>query len=204
MTNDFIPRAESALVLWCGNFKTNAPLHSSALGLTPVQITALTTSSNNIITAVATVDSKKAALNEALASKETVKTNELKAIRETVAKFKTSPGYTTAIGESLGIIGATTEFDSENYKASITASLVAGCVRIKFTKNGVDGINIYNRKKGTAVWKFLARDTKSPYDDHIELEAAGQPEHWEYRAYVVIDDAEIGQPSDIVEIVFGG
>jgi hypothetical protein len=95
-------------------------------------------------------------------------------------------------------------FDSENYKASITASIVAGCVRIKFVKNGVDGINIYNRPKGTAVWKFLARDTKSPYDDHIELATAGQPEHWEYRAFGVIDDAEIGQPSDIVEIVFGG
>ena len=37
---------------------------------------------------------------------------------------------------------------------------------------------------------------------HICL--AGQPEHWEYRAFGVIDDAEIGQPSDIAEIVFGG
>lgn len=204
MTNDFIPRPEPEVVLWLGNFKTNLPVHGATVGLTPAQITGLSTSVDNIITEVTNVATKKTALSEAFAAKETVKTAELTAIRETIAKIKTSPGYTLAIGESLGIIGTTTSFDAENYKASISASIAAGCVRIKFTKNGVDGVNIYNRKKGTSGWEFLARDTKSPYDDHIDLEIAGQPEHWEYRAYGVIDDAEIGQPSDIVEIVFGG
>lgn len=203
-TQDYIPHSEPQAVLWLGTFKTNLPVHGAALGLTPAQITGLSASVDSIISEVSNVATKKTALSEAFAAKEATKTNELKAIRETVAKIKTNPGYTTAIGESLGIIGTATTFDAENYKSNISASIAAGCVRIKFTKNGVDGINLYNRKKGTAVWKFLARDTKSPYDDHIELETPGQPEHWEYRAYGVIDDAEIGQPSDIVEIVFGG
>jgi hypothetical protein len=30
-----------------------------------------------------------------------------------------------------------------------------------------------------------------------------QPEHWEYKAFGVINDDEIGQASDIVEVVFG-
>ena len=77
-------------------------------------------------------------------------------------------------------------------------------VRIKFKKLGVDGINLYHRKKGTTSWLFLARATKNPFDDQIVLATAGQPEHWEYRAFGVIDDAEIGQPSDIVEMVYGG
>jgi len=204
MTNDFIPRPEPEQAIWAGNFKTNIIAQGAAVGLTAAEIAALGTSSTNIITAINNVESKKTALSEALAQKETIKKNEFKVIRENVAKIKTNPGYTTAIGQSLGIIGTSTGFDSENYKVAITASNFAGFVRIKFTKNGVDGINIYNRPKGTAVWKFLARDTKSPYDDHIELVAVGKPEHWEYRAFGVIDDEEIGQPSDIVEIVFSG
>ena len=204
MTVDFIPRSESEQAIWAGNFKTNLVTQGAAVGLTAPQITALGTSSTNIITAINNVESKRTALNEAVAQKETVKKNDFKFIRENVAKIKTNAGYTPAIGQSLGIIGSSVGFDADNYKATITASKFAGFVRIKFTKNGVDGINIYNRMKGTAVWKFLARDTKSPYDDHIVLENAGQPEHWEYRAFGVIDDAEIGQPSDIVEIVFGG
>jgi hypothetical protein len=204
MTNDYIPRPESDQAIWAVNFKTNLVTQGAAVGLSAAQIAALGNSSTNIVTAINNAETKKTAFNEALAQKETVKKNEFKVIRENVAKIKTNAGYTPAIGQSLGIIGSPTGFDSENYKATITASNFAGFVRIKFTKNGVDGINIYNRPKGTAVWKFLARDTKSPYDDHIELATAGQPEHWEYRAFGVIDDAEIGQPSDIVEIVFGG
>ena len=95
-------------------------------------------------------------------------------------------------------------FDKASYKAILTAEMFAGFVRLKFKKAGTDGVNIYHRKKRDATWHFLARDTKSPYDDHIVLVTPGQPEHWEYRAYGVIDDSEIGQPSDIVEVVFGG
>lgn len=203
-TQDYIPHSEPEQVIWAANFKTNLVTQGAAVGLTAAQITALGNSSTNIITSVNNVETKKKGLNEAVAQKDFVKKNEFKVIRENVAKIKTSSGYTIAIGQSLGIIGTASDFDSANYKAAITVSNFAGFVRIKFTKNGVDGINIYNRPKGTSVWKFLARDTKSPYDDHIVLENEGKPEHWEYRAFGVIDDAEIGLPSDIVEIVFGG
>jgi hypothetical protein len=50
----------------------------------------------------------------------------------------------------------------------------------------------------------LARDSKSPYDDDIILAVVNLPEHWEYKAFGVINDDEIGQASDIVEVVFGG
>jgi len=204
MTNDFIPRADAELAVWLGVYKTNLPIHGAAVGLTPAKITAQVASANAIIAAMTNAEAKRTALSEAVASKENIKTNEVKDIRTTIGGIKSNAGYTLAIGQSLGIVATTTDFDSENYKATITASNFAGFVRIKFAKNGVDGINIYNRPKGTAFFKFLTGNTKSPYDDHIELATVGQPEHWEYRAFGVIDDAEIGQPSDIVEIVFGG
>ena len=120
-----------------------------------------------------------------------------------IARHKLANGYTQAIGEELGVIGTHLDFDPTTYKAKITAEIFAGFVRIKFIKKGTDGINLYHRKKGEATWIFLARDTKSPYDDHITLETPNQPEHWEYRAFGIIDDAEIGLPSDIVEVVIG-
>lgn len=203
-TNDFIPRAESEQLVWLGNFKTNLVIQGSAVGLTAPQITALTGSCDNIITTVGTAATKRTAFNEAVSTKVTVKNTELKSIRVAVNRMKTHAGYTPAIGKSLQIIGTSLDLDIQNYKPEITAEPFAGYIRIKFVKRGVDGINIYHRKKGEGNWNFLARDTKSPYDDHIELATEGQPEHWEYRAFGVIDDSEIGQPSKIIEIVFGG
>jgi hypothetical protein len=68
---------------------------------------------------------------------------------------------------------------------------------------GVDGVNIYRRKRGEVIWQLVTRSTRSPYEHRIQLENPAQPEHWEYRAFGVIKDVEIGQPSDIVEVIFG-
>ncbi|PWA05415.1 hypothetical protein [Flavobacterium psychrotolerans] len=203
-SQDYLPHSEAEQAIWLTSFKTNLATQGAAVGLVAAQITTTTTSANNIIVALNDVETKRVAYNQATTQKETVKKNELKTLRDTVAKIKTNSGYTEAIGKSLGIVGGVVLFDALNYKATITAERFAGYIRIKFTKNGTDGINLYHRKKGEVAWQFLARDTKSPYDDHITLETAGQPEHWEYRAYGVIDDAEIGQASDIIEMVFGG
>ncbi len=88
-----------------------------------------------------------------------------------------------------------------NYKAKITAETFAGFGRIKFVKKGVDGLNLYHRKKGTSAWLFLARVTKSPFDDHVALLNNDQPEHWEYRATGVVNDVEVGVASDIIEVI---
>ena len=204
MVQDFIPRSEADKVIWLGNFSTNIAIQGPVVGLTPGQVLLMQSACTNIVDAIAKVESKKAAVNEAVAAKNLISSMALKAIRETSAQMKTNSSYSISIGESLGIIGAGIPFDPAAFKPEITVSNFAEFVRIKFEKKGVDGINIYHRQKGAVVWQFLARDTKSPYDDHIVLATPGQPEHWEYRAYGVIDDFQIGMPSDIVEIVFGG
>ncbi len=64
-------------------------------------------------------------------------------------------------------------------------------------------MNIYARPTGTSQWQYLARDNNSPYDDERPL-ANGQPEMREYMAIGVVGDEEVGQPSDIISVVFGG
>lgn len=41
-------------------------------------------------------------------------------------------------------------------------------------------------------------------DDHNPLALPGTPERREYQACDVLNDAQIGQPSDIVSVTFGG
>ncbi len=81
--------------------------------------------------------------------------------------------------------------------------MVARSTRTKSAR-GADAVNLYKRKAGETGWKFLARDTNSPYDDYAPLDKPGVPENWEYQALAVIGDDEAGQPSAIVKVTFGG
>ena len=94
--------------------------------------------------------------------------------------------------------------NEETVKSNLTGEAFPGYIRLKFTKKGLDGVNIYTRLKGQAPWTFLARDTNSPYDDNRPLTTPGIPETREYMCIGVISDAEVGQQSDIVSTVYGG
>ena len=204
MTTDYFPRGNAEQVTWLTNFKNKIATTGVTLGLDAPKITSLQDHCTNLIATINNVETKKTDLAAAVKAKDVSLQTDAGALRTEIARYKLLASFTASIGQDLGIVGSATTFDAASYKASITAEMYAGFVRIKFTKKGADGVNIYHRKKGEPSWHFLARDTKSPYDDHIALAVAGQPEHWEYRAYGVINDLEIGQPSDIVEIVYGG
>jgi hypothetical protein len=201
---DYIPRNDGDLLLWAQNYKTTIATAGVTLGLAPADVTTEQTLCDDLINSITQVQTAKAAAASAVKQKEDVIQTSGGALRTNIGRHKKATTYTATIGESLKIVGSTNSVDIAAYKAKISVEKFAAFVRIKFTKQGADGINLYHRKKGEAQWKFLARDTKSPYDDHIVLAVASQPEHWEYRAFGVINDDEIGQASDIVEVVFGG
>lgn len=204
MPNNYLPSQDGALLTWLENFKTKIALRGAVVGLTPAQITDLQTKCDAMKSAIQLVITKQEEYKSAIAGKELAKQTQLGAIRTAIANLKTHAAYTAAIGTELGVVATTSDFDPATFKADIKAEIFGGFVRIKFKKGKTDGINLYHRRKGSADWAFLARDTRSPYDDHIVLETPNQPEHWEYIAYGVLDDAQIGLPSDIVEVVFGG
>jgi hypothetical protein len=201
---DYIPRNDGALLLWAQNYKNTIATAGLTLGLTPAEVNAEQVLCDSLINEINLVQAARAAAASAVKQKEDVLQTAGGALRTNIGRHKKATTYTAAIGEALKIVGSANAVDIANYKAKISVEKFAGYVRIKFTKQGADGVNIYHRKKGTATWLFLARDTKSPYDDHIVLATSGQPEHWEYKAFGVINDEEIGQASDIVEVVFGG
>jgi hypothetical protein len=103
------------------------------------------------------------------------------------------------------VIGGGDTFDAEAYKPTLTAEDFPGYVRIKGKKSGVQAMNLYVRLKGQSEWKLLvARRSKFPFDDDSPLAVSGTPETREYRAVGVVSDEEVGQPSDIVSVVYGG
>lgn len=61
-------------------------------------------------------------------------------------------------------------------------------------------MHVYSRIQGESEWKFLARDTQSPYVDTTPLGVAANPEIREYRIRAVIADKEIGDYSDTQQI----
>lgn len=203
MKNSFFPRAESFLVVWATNYQEKIAVHATALGLSPTEVAAEVAFCQAIIDSINAANNQKNLYKAALETRDTTISFQGGELRLGIARHKMASGYTEAIGQDLGIVGSAGEFDAANYKPEINAELFGGNVRIRFRKMGVDGINIYKRQKGTSTFTFLSRATKSPFEYRPVLSESNKPEHWEYRAFGVINDVEIGIASDIVEIVFG-
>lgn len=127
-----------------------------------------------------------------------------KRMAKTVQRIKNHPKYTDIIGKDLGIIGAEDTFNPDEYKTELTTEVFPGHVRISFVKGDVEAVNIHSRTEGETDWVFLATDQHSPYNDSRPLADPNTPETREYMGMGVIDDEEIGQPSDIASAVFGG
>lgn len=202
-TNSFFPKMDSELMVWANNYKNKIAVNAPFLGLTAEQINEEIAYCDQLIAAVEEVNGKKQALKASLDARLLAIEAQGGALRTEIARHKLAAGYTDAIGRDLGIISHRIDFDPNTYKAKISAEIFAGVARLKFMKRGADGLNIYHRKKGGSTWKFMARVTKSPFDDHIVLENPIQPEHWEYKAFGVVDDLEIGIASDIIEVIVG-
>jgi hypothetical protein len=161
-------------------------------GLVPADLTAISTACTDLSTFINNVEAAKAALKNSVEAKNGGKDSKLALIRKANNKMKTSDAYTDAIGEDMGIKASSQDLDREAAKPKFSGEAFHGNVRLKFTKNGLDGVNIYARLKGQASWGFLSRDTNSPYDDHKAL-ANGAPETRECMCIGIMEDTEVGQ-----------
>lgn len=201
---DFIPPADDAKIIWLTNLRDTIDAHATALGITAPRVTQVKAWCNDLIDEINATNTAKQAWLAAAATKMAQQTTSLGGLRGEINQWKANPACTDAIEAALKIVGSGSDFDPDAFKAEITAEVVSGHVRVKFKKGQTHGINLYSRLKGQSVWKFLARDTNSPYDDHTALAVAGTPEVREYQAYGVLNDAQIGLASDIVSVTFGG
>lgn len=201
---DFIPPTDGEKVPWLENYKTKLTTLGPTIGVSAGDITATNTSITNYITAFNSLVTKRA---EAQALTTSVRADERSlfgTLRTQIGTFKRNSAYTEAIGEELQVIGTNGAFDPLTFKPKFKATVLPGGVLIDFIKGESSGVNIYCRLKGQTTWKFVARDTNSPYEDFSPLAQPGVPEVREYMLRGVKTDAEIGLMSDIVQVTFGG
>jgi hypothetical protein len=144
-------------------------------------------------------------LEEKTADFEPLLAAQLPLIRAAIKRAKTSPACTPGIQEQLDWVGDEHSFDPDTARPTITAEAQRGRVKITGKKPGFEAYNLYFRKKGDVQWKLIAvRKRKFPFFDEAPLTVADTPEVREYMAIGVNDDEEIGQTSEIREVVFAG
>jgi len=203
MATDYVPRSEPQLAIWFTNYGKKIATYGKALGLTDEEIKLAENSCNETSARIAEIEQKKTELQQIVALKDDLKSDTLASIRGFVTRMKAHTAYTEAIGHDLGIIAPAPTATTKGSKTVLKADVLPGRVRLSFVKRNFSGVNIYTRPIGTAQWQYLARDNNSPYDDERPL-ANGQPEKREYMAIGVVGDEEVGDPSDIISVVFGG
>jgi hypothetical protein len=201
---DFVPNTDGELRPWLLGLKKNVPDLVTELEITPARLTKITGWCDAQLGAMDNADQAKTAWLTASQNKQTQTATNIAGLRGEIAKWKVADGMTDAIAAQLKIVGGSTPFNPETYQPQITADVFSGYVRFKFKKLGAGGINLYTRIKGTMGWKFVSRDTNSPYDDHTPLAVAGVSEVREYQAFGILNDEQIGLPCDILTVTFAG
>lgn len=118
-------------------------------------------------------------------------------------RIKAHNDYTLADGQDLGLEGEEiTADDLSSIKPIIQVRLVnGGFPEIVWKKKSTDGIDIYV-DRGTGNFIFLATDTVPNYTDTFTLPSGAAV--WKYRCIYRVDDAQVGQWSDIVSITVTG
>ena len=198
----FFPKAITELLAWAQNYKTKIGNFAEALNMSPDEVAKEVAKCDKMIDSINEVFGLRSNFKSGVSSRNSILDAEGTDLRIDIKRHKASAGYTESIGLALGIIGTDTDFDPSTFKPVITVEPFGNLVTIKFTKKGVNGLNIYSRKKGQANFKLLSRATKSPFKFQPAVDETGKPIQWEFIAFGVIKDEEIGLPSDSVTFVF--
>jgi hypothetical protein len=194
---DAVPKTQTGYLKWHDTLKGG--LTPTTTGATAADVAMLAADNATLhakMTAATTADNaSKAAhtdLNNIIASSQ-------KNVRALAQRIKKSLGYTTVLGDQLGIEGVEDSVDMTQQKPALTATAgLGGVVEIGFNKLDAEGVHIYSMRDGDAGFTLLASETHSPYVDNRPLLTAGKPEVRQYKAVFFLGKGEIGLPSDIV------
>jgi hypothetical protein len=203
--SDFFPQSYKNEKFWLTKQKTDIAGIASTIGMTAAEQTAFIAAIDSVLPTVTAIVDLMDQLDVKVADLQPLLDNALPVIRATIKRAKTSPGCTPGIITDMEWAGDSSSFDPATARPTITAEAQRSRVKIDGRKPGFEAVNLYSRKKGEVQWKLIAvRKRKFPYYDETPLAVAGTPEVREYMAIGVIADEEIGQPSEIKEVVYAG
>lgn len=202
---DYFPRNDSELLAWLSSLSKGLTTYGATLGFSDAEVKADQKICSDLVSLIQTDEQKRRDWLAAAEATKTFKQKELPALRTTIARLKTAPGYSQGIGQILGVIGSASQaIVKAEVKPALRASSQGGKIELRFTRGRLSGINVYMRKKGESTWQSLGRAARSPFVDATPVTSATGSEVREYRAYGVLRDEEVGAPSDIVVVATGG
>lgn len=114
-------------------------------------------------------------------------------------RIRNTAGYTTAIGEDLGIVSPVGAPALGDPTFTVTA-LPNSEVRLDFVKATSDGVIIESQRAAEVAWTLLGVDHFSPYVDGRAPLVAGQPEVRRYRIRYLDGDDPVGNYSAVVSV----
>ena len=114
-------------------------------------------------------------------------------------RIRNTTGYTTAIGEDLGIVAPAGAPPLGDPTFTLTA-LPNSEVRLDFVKATSDGVIVECQRADEVAWTLLGSDRFSPYVDGRPPLVAGQPEVRRYRIRYLSGDDPIGNYSAVVSV----
>lgn len=200
MKGDFIPSAQADLDTWEVNFKEKVTRITQELRIADEDVTTVINKLDRHRGDYAALVAKNAEARAATSTNSQSEEDARTAYRQLANRIKNAKAYTEAMGNELRIIGVESTFNKAIAKPLLVLSHEGGHVVIKFIKDKTDGVHIYSRRGGEKEFSFLAVDTSSPYTDNRPNLVPGQTEMREYKAWHFLDDAIIGQESDVASI----
>lgn len=114
-------------------------------------------------------------------------------------RIRNTAGFTTAIGEDLGIMPPAGGVPLGDPVLEVIA-LPNSEVRVNWPKRSADGLLVESQRAGEVTWTVLGTDNNSPYLDGRAPLVAGQPEVRRYRGRYVVNDVPVGNYSAVATV----
>lgn len=230
----FYPFSINDQVHWLENYRNKIVIHGAVLGLTPAQIAATVADARWLIYVLLTwLGASRAwsmactdAVTEARTGASTgpmalpvfvppalpdqvapVAAGALTRILDLCENLRNHPACTEAIATDLGLVGSElTGPDLTTLQPPLKATRTGSVVNFPWTWGGnskfLDALEIQVDRNDTKGWVLLVMDTTPGYVDSFPQPAT--PTVWKYRAIYRVDDAQVGQWSNIVSVAVGG
>lgn len=225
--NYYLPQDDLGRSLWLGNFSKELPQFAAEVGISPQQVAQVQTDHQVFAEIVAYLNQQKGILESLTALKNQVRDgrqplggypvfspppsfppgaahNVFGRLRLLVRSIKSSPNYTEAIGRSLKIIGDEPNENVAAWKPILAADYKAGSPEIKWRKGKSQGVKIWVDRGDGSGFRFLAIDTFPNFVDKHPLPPQGQTALWQYQAIYLLKDSEVGEMSDVLEVIVKG
>ena len=206
MSADYIPQSYGNLEAWLTK-QTNVltAVLAAAMDMSVAERAAFLAAIGVLLPAVSEIVSLQLQLEAKTAGFQEILDAQVPIIRATIKRGKTSPHCTAEIQTNLDWVAHAPNLDPEHSRPFILVEPQRARVKISGRKPGFEAVSLYSRIKGQVQWKLIAvRKRKFPYYDESPLAVAGAPEVREYMAIGVVNDEEVGQPSEIIEVVYAG